>query len=315
VVFIFCVKSARFVDQVIITPGGFSDGGDSGSLIVTDNADKNPVALLFAGSSTETIANRIDFVLNYFSVAVDGSTSEPPPPPPPPPDPVTDVAVNSVSAPATVTQGATATVTVVMKNVGNQKISNTFSVDLVDQTDNVTIGTKFVGSLIPGATWTLNYSWNTTSSSLGGHALVANSALIDDNAANNSGATTSEVIAFVPSQDIHVGDMSGTAMRASASTWSATVEIVVHDQNHNRLNGATVTGNWSRPGFASNTCTTGELGGDGSCIVLFPSLPKQYKDVIFAVSGVTYPDRTYRQILNHDPDGSSNGTGQKVLRP
>src|SRR5437667_12675358 len=33
---IFCIKQARFVDQLIIEPGTFSGGGDSGSLIVTD---------------------------------------------------------------------------------------------------------------------------------------------------------------------------------------------------------------------------------------------------------------------------------------
>ena len=61
-----CTKSARYVDQLIITPAGFSNGGDSGSLIVTDDANLNPVGLLFAGSATVTIANRIDLVLNRF---------------------------------------------------------------------------------------------------------------------------------------------------------------------------------------------------------------------------------------------------------
>jgi hypothetical protein len=89
----------------------------------------------------------------------------------------------------------------------------------------------------------------------------------------------------------------------------------VHDANHAVLNGATVTGNWSRPGLNSTVCTTGDLGGNGTCIVLFPGISKSYKDVIFAVSSVTYPGSTYRQIQNHDPDGSSNGTGQKVLKP
>lgn len=79
-----CVKSARFVDQIAITPGTFSDGGDSGSLIVTDdeNNNKNPVGLLFAGSSTHTIANPIDVVLTRFDVTIDdgsGGTGNSPP--------------------------------------------------------------------------------------------------------------------------------------------------------------------------------------------------------------------------------------------
>ncbi|MCH8186532.1 MAG: hypothetical protein IH862_10570, partial [Chloroflexi bacterium] len=36
---------ARFVDQILITPGKFSKGGDSGSLIVTRDDNKNPVVL------------------------------------------------------------------------------------------------------------------------------------------------------------------------------------------------------------------------------------------------------------------------------
>ena len=73
------VGTARFVDQIIISPGNFSAGGDSGSLIVVNGKGRNkshnnkPVALLFAGSSTITIATPIDAVLARFGVTVDGS--------------------------------------------------------------------------------------------------------------------------------------------------------------------------------------------------------------------------------------------------
>jgi hypothetical protein len=70
-----CVKAAHFVDQIAIIPGSFSDGGDSGSLILTDDGYKNPVGLLFAGSSTRTIANPIDTVLDILGVTID-DTSE-----------------------------------------------------------------------------------------------------------------------------------------------------------------------------------------------------------------------------------------------
>jgi hypothetical protein len=67
---------ARFVGQIIITPGNFSAGGDSGSLIVKKdrNAGENnkPVGLLFAGSRTITVANPINEVLSAFGVSVDG---------------------------------------------------------------------------------------------------------------------------------------------------------------------------------------------------------------------------------------------------
>jgi hypothetical protein len=67
---------ARFENQIVITPGTFSAGGDSGSLIVIDSKRTSnhlkPVGLLFAGSSLYTIANPIGPVLNAFGVTIDG---------------------------------------------------------------------------------------------------------------------------------------------------------------------------------------------------------------------------------------------------
>jgi PKD repeat protein len=75
---IWCLKQARFVNQITITPGDFSGGGDSGSLIVTDNNNKNPVGLLFAGGDTMTIANPIGPILTRFGVTVDDGSSQTP---------------------------------------------------------------------------------------------------------------------------------------------------------------------------------------------------------------------------------------------
>jgi len=69
---------ARFVNQIVITPGTFSAGGDSGSLIVVKanpkrgDSNRKPVGLLFAGSDVVTIANPIDAVLSRFGVVIDG---------------------------------------------------------------------------------------------------------------------------------------------------------------------------------------------------------------------------------------------------
>jgi hypothetical protein len=59
--------TVTYTNQVVIGSGSFSAGGDSGSLIVTNNSSHNPVALLFAGSSSTTIANPIGEVLNRLS--------------------------------------------------------------------------------------------------------------------------------------------------------------------------------------------------------------------------------------------------------
>jgi hypothetical protein len=62
--------TVSYTNQVVINSSTFSAGGDSGSLIVTNNASHNPVALLFAGSSTTTIGNPIGEVLTKLGTAM-----------------------------------------------------------------------------------------------------------------------------------------------------------------------------------------------------------------------------------------------------
>jgi hypothetical protein len=53
-------------NQVDVTGGGFGAEGDSGSLIVTQDTT-DPVALLYAGSDTDVVANPVSQVLAFFS--------------------------------------------------------------------------------------------------------------------------------------------------------------------------------------------------------------------------------------------------------
>jgi hypothetical protein len=62
-----------YTNQVVVGGGGFSAGGDSGSLIVTQT-DAHPTALLYAGSSTTTIGNPIGEVLTQVGNALGGAT-------------------------------------------------------------------------------------------------------------------------------------------------------------------------------------------------------------------------------------------------
>lgn len=80
-----CAQSARFVNQIGISDGTFSSGGDSGSLIVTDDTEKRPVGLLFAGGGDRTFANPIQPILQRFVVTIDptkNGDSDPPNSPP-----------------------------------------------------------------------------------------------------------------------------------------------------------------------------------------------------------------------------------------
>lgn len=71
---LYTKERARFVKQMLIRPGSFSTGGDSGSLIVVaGGADaRQAVGLLFAGSASLTVANPIGPVLRRLQVTIDG---------------------------------------------------------------------------------------------------------------------------------------------------------------------------------------------------------------------------------------------------
>ena len=74
-----CGTGRKFVvpytNQVVINSSSFSAGGDSGSLITTNDSAHNPVALLYAGSSTTTIGNPIGEVLTKLSAALGRTVS------------------------------------------------------------------------------------------------------------------------------------------------------------------------------------------------------------------------------------------------
>jgi len=116
------------------------------------------------------------------------------------------------------------------------------------------------------------------------------------------------------STGMHIGNLTAIPSNDGTS-WSAVVEVTVHDAAHNPLNGATVVGAWTPTGLNSNTCTTGELGGNGTCIMLYPSISLKRKLVSFTVNSVTKSLFTYASSSNHDVDGGSNGTTIKVNRP
>ena len=66
--------TVAYTNQVAINSSTFSAGGDSGSLIVTSDTAQ-PVALLFAGSSTTTIGNPITDVASALGVTFVGGTT------------------------------------------------------------------------------------------------------------------------------------------------------------------------------------------------------------------------------------------------
>ncbi|MCE5295011.1 MAG: S1 family peptidase [Chlamydiales bacterium] len=67
---------STYHDQILVGPGAFLKGGDSGSLMVEDVAtNPRPIGLLFAGSDTVAVANPIQHVLDALEVSFVGIQS------------------------------------------------------------------------------------------------------------------------------------------------------------------------------------------------------------------------------------------------
>ena len=115
------------------------------------------------------------------------------------PSPVTDIAIAQVSALTPVGQGSPVNVAVTVQNVGNQPVSSDINVSLTETPDNTAFVNQVIaGGLAPGASQTVNFSWQTNSSTaLGDHVLTATHDIADGNAANNSRTTTVKVNAPV----------------------------------------------------------------------------------------------------------------------
>ncbi len=301
---LICTKVARFTGQIGIATPGFSDGGDSGSLIVTETGN-NPVGLLFAGSANLTLANPIDAVLDAFGVVVDDTLA-------PPPTPLTDIAVSNVAAPAAVTQGDTLSIAVTVANVGNQDVTATIDVTLVDDTDAFEIGVQTIpGGLAAGTSNTLTYSWITSAASLGSHTLTASQSFSDENSGNDSGGATIEIAEVIPpATGMHIGDLFPYASN-EGSTWTGYVIVGVHDSSHNPIEGVTVYGSWTGGGVAVDECSTDYAG---ECLMLSTLLPTSLASVTFTVTDVVGA-LVYNAGDNHDDDGDSDGTSITIDRP
>ena len=252
-----CTKFARYVDQLVIEPGGFSGGGDSGSLIVTDDGNMNPVALLFAGSASQTIGNRIDFVLNRFGVTIDGFDA-------PPPGPFTDVAVTRIKAPAAAVVNATTGVTVTVKNRGNQDVTSSFDVTLQDATENVSVGTQSVAGLVVGDSAVLSFNW--TPHATGPHTLVGSHTLTDDRASDNQDSLS--VAVNPPITDVAVTALTAPGATSVGHTISVGV-TVGNVGNQNVLGSFVVTLQDSTTGVTIGTQTVSGLPAGANATLTF----------------------------------------------
>jgi hypothetical protein len=184
----WCLTWGTFVDQIGINsvdPTPFSEGGDSGSLIVSDDENKQLVGLLFAGSDTKTLVNRIDLVLDRFNVTVDGEAAIP----------FTDLEIGPLTVPEPVIDKDMVDIDVTARNAGNQDITADIEITLTDN-GIVYASQTITGGLIAGASTSVTFPWF-ASRPPDDHLLEATHNFTDDNPDNDSPSTTVSVQAAV----------------------------------------------------------------------------------------------------------------------
>ena len=156
----------------------------------------------------------------------------------------TDVAIVSVDAATMVVQGTVTTVDVVVGNMGNQDIVDSFDVVLSDTTSGSTIGTKSVDALAAGSSAILTFTWDTTAADLVTHTLKATHNLADDDALNDFNTTSVTVV-----EDV-VREMEVTSLTSSVNAigksgkWQVFVTAEVFEVGGSALSGVTVSGYW-----------------------------------------------------------------------
>ena len=102
---------------------------------------------------------------------------------------------------------------------------------------------------------------------------------------------------------VHVGDLDGLSTPGKSS-WTASVVLIVHDDAHHPVVGATVSGSWSNSPGTSSSCRTADTG---TCTITGSTVPSSIGSLTFNVVGVISGTAFYDALRNHDVDGETNG--------
>jgi hypothetical protein len=94
--------------------------------------------------------------------------------------------------------------------------------------------------------------------------------------------------------------------------WSVAVTITVHGADDRPIADAVVRAKWLDGFTGSGTCTT---DGSGQCTLMTGSVPLSAVGLKLSVRSVRSDAGPYKPLLNHDPDGDSNGTAIRVRNP
>ncbi len=211
-----------------------------------------------------------------------------------------DIAITAVSGPDSVVQGNTANILVTVENVGNQDVAEDIPVTLEDTTDGPTIGTETIGGgLAVGASTTLEFLWDTSAATSGGHTLTATHDFGDDDTGNDLGSTTVTVAEQGAAEETVNVSVAVTRWFSFRRGWKAAATVIVTDDDGLVLY-ATVEGVWSG---VYNAAVTGSTDNSGLELFITKAI-RTSGEVVFTVTSITGSDgQVYK--LNPDPPQDS----------
>jgi hypothetical protein len=119
--------------------------------------------------------------------------------------------------------------------------------------------------------------------------VVINAVATNSNLDTGSGDTVVTVDNIVSLGDMHLGELTGTAVLLNGGKWEVTITAPVHvDLDHTGISGATVSGEWEDATPVS--CIT---DGSASCDIVRPNINKRTLSVTFTVTDVSHPAWDY----------------------
>jgi len=131
-----------------------------------------------------------------------------------------------------------------------------------------------------------------------------------DNVSGSSVEVSATPQASDGSGTMHVGDLDGIAqVKGRSGNWEVFVTVTVHDENHQILSNAIVTGTWSGDNIVGTVW--GTTGSDGT-ITFTTGTMKGGSYVTFTVNLITHETLTYKPLDNHEDEGDSTGTSITV---
>lgn len=124
--------------------------------------------------------------------------------------------------------------------------------------------------------------------------------------------TPPAAIAIPATGKIHTGDLELNLTNAILG-WRGSVFIIVHDENHRPVVGATVYGSFDGIGYnKTGSCITKSAG---NCTLSSGIINNSINRVNFGVSDVVYLQNAYDVSQNHDVNLNSNGTNLTLNKP